>query len=212
MTTGQLDKFFKSLDGNYSPGKTDEPPKKIVPPKVAEDTAEILEIAKVISKSLEFNPRRLKQFLNVFRLQRFIAVHRGGLKTFVSDPGQGATVQQLGKFVAILLRWPGLLPDLITFPDLLAELQEAALRDERFSSMPETADEGWSKLKYWGTRLGFYELILACPQELSKGPTVPPDWELSSFDVKSYLNVATTFIPIDPREKKHEKGKTGRSS
>jgi len=93
MTTGQLDKFFKSLDGNYSPGKTDETPKKIVPPKVAEDTAEILEIAKVISKSLEFNPRRLKQFLNVFRLQRFIAVHRGGLKTSVSDPGAVVSIE-----------------------------------------------------------------------------------------------------------------------
>jgi hypothetical protein len=80
----------------------------------------VLEIASVVSAGFAFNPRRLKQFLNVFRLQRFIAHYTKQLLS--PENPAGATPEQLGKFVAILLRWPGLLLDLLMFPTFLEDI------------------------------------------------------------------------------------------
>ncbi len=91
--------------------------------KVETDSPEVREVVKRLAPALEFNLRRLKQFLNVFRLSIYIANHVG-----LFDPRQGEqgglTLSQLGKFVAIGLRWPELLDDLEAEPELISELED----------------------------------------------------------------------------------------
>ena len=83
------------------------------------DSPEVRAVLKRVAPALEFNPRRLKQFLNVFRLSVYIANHTG-----IFDSGSPLTLSQLGKFVALGQRWPELLEDLAVEPELLAELED----------------------------------------------------------------------------------------
>jgi len=224
MTSGELQKFLESLDvaGPKPQSKSDEDPGS-APPRVAKDTVEVLEIARVVSSSLEFNPRRLKQFLNIFRLQRFIAFHTKRLKPSVSVPGEGATIQQLGKFVAILLRLPAILPDLLIFPTLLAELEKAALNPSSSDYSPIWVDDydGLKQPKFedWRDRSALRKLLQAGPE--AKTPQspgvyppiyVPPEWSLASFDVASFLSVSPMVVPIAQRFKHRGEGEAEKKS
>ena len=91
------------------------------------DPADFEGVTEDIAELFRFNPRRLKQFVNVFRLQLMVAVATG-----VLAPVQGAstgqistnliTMEKIGLFTAILLRWPQITTDLIENPTLLDEL------------------------------------------------------------------------------------------
>jgi hypothetical protein len=83
------------------------------------DSPEVREVMKRLAPALELNPRRLKQFLNVFRLSVYIANSTG-----LFDSGSTLTLSQLGKLVAMGQRWPELLDDLEAEPELLAELED----------------------------------------------------------------------------------------
>jgi hypothetical protein len=64
------------------------------------DSKHVRDVARKVSRFFDDNPRRLKQFINVFRLRAFVAYETGLLR-----PGR-MTAQQLGKLVALQLRWP----------------------------------------------------------------------------------------------------------
>ena len=83
---------------------------------VSGDSDTIREIVLLVSPALNYNPRRILQFINLFRLRTFIACDTALLdhETALSDQ-HALTLQQLGKFVAISLRWPLLLTDLDTY-------------------------------------------------------------------------------------------------
>jgi KAP family P-loop domain len=210
-----------------------------VPTEVASDSSDVLKIASVVAAGFRFNPRRLKQFLNVFRLQRFIAHHTDQLRT--PTKLNGATPEQLGKFVSILLRWPGLLPDLIMFPRFLADLGNG----EQIVLPPAGSDQVASdpdrlrkeRILYWRDRLGFLDLLFAGPvqegqedqedrEDQEQGTSqkilpkswaeIPEEWSLKSFRTTSFLNVRPTVIPIVPIAKirhrsRNDKGRVSES-
>ncbi|MCK5341968.1 MAG: SUMF1/EgtB/PvdO family nonheme iron enzyme, partial [Candidatus Heimdallarchaeota archaeon] len=95
------------------------------------DSKRIKDIILMIAPALDNNPRRIKQFINLFRLRIYIAVQTG-LFHITEDTlaGEKLTPEQLGKFVAISLKWPLLLNDLDSDRSLLAKLQEAALNSK----------------------------------------------------------------------------------
>jgi hypothetical protein len=74
------------------------------------DSEKVRRVAMMIASALDPNPRRLKQFINLFRLQAYIANELG---FFDADQpaGRRVTFEQLDKFVAISLKWPALLAD-----------------------------------------------------------------------------------------------------
>jgi hypothetical protein len=74
-----------------------------------------------VAPVLNFNPRRLKQFLNLFRLRHYVLESAGQLRK--SEP----TLTQLGKVVALEIRWPRLVEDILHQPSLLQELENVAL-------------------------------------------------------------------------------------
>jgi len=86
------------------------------------DSDKVRAVASMFAKTLGRNPRRLKQFLNLFRLQAYIANEIG-----LFDPGgrsrPSLTLEQLGKFVAISLRWPALLAQFAEDAKLLERLE-----------------------------------------------------------------------------------------
>jgi hypothetical protein len=90
------------------------------------DSDKVRAVASMFAKTLGRNPRRLKQFFNLFRLQAYIANEIG-----LFDPGgkgrPSLTLEQLGKFVAISLRWPALLAQFAEDSKLLERLEGFAI-------------------------------------------------------------------------------------
>jgi hypothetical protein len=97
------------------------------------DSDRVRDIAMMVAKALGANPRRLKQFINLFRLQSYIANELG----FFDERRPAAeriTFEQLGKFVAVSLWWPALLADFAERPDLLREIQQLSITDNPSAS------------------------------------------------------------------------------
>lgn len=72
------------------------------------------------------NPRNIKQFVNMFRLQAFIANETGlfGSLRVTRDTGRPLTIPQLGKFVALCTRWPEFVEAASADPNLVSEMEE----------------------------------------------------------------------------------------
>jgi hypothetical protein len=100
---------------------------------VGTDVTHFIETADEVIGVLRFNPRRAKQFINVFRLQLLMLIEAGA--PLILDPDhrprteQDLTIRKVGLVLGIFLRWPLLIRDLGEYPDLLAQLQ--ALRDDK---------------------------------------------------------------------------------
>lgn len=86
--------------------------------QVSADSEAVHRLVEMVSEPFDFNPRRIKQFVNTFRLRAYLA-HETGL----FDPPTNLTLMQLGKIVAIELRWPLLIDDIDSEPDLLGSLE-----------------------------------------------------------------------------------------
>jgi hypothetical protein len=134
-----LEEFLKSMGQNPADRPVDEQLRKTeqairraqrknVEVRSRADSAEVQQQVMLVAPALEWNPRRIKQFINDFRLQAYIASDLGLLDLVASDdtaaPSAKITLEQLGKYVAITLAWPDLVMDLIGFPGLLAALYQ----------------------------------------------------------------------------------------
>jgi hypothetical protein len=95
------------------------------------DSEEVQTLIRLVAPALQWNPRRMKQFINDFRLQAYIASDLRMLDLVSTDDGPeraSVTLEQLGKFVAITMAWPDLVMDFVEFPELLCSIYAA----ERF--------------------------------------------------------------------------------
>ncbi|MEH2253866.1 GUN4 domain-containing protein [Nostoc sp.] len=127
---------------------------------VTQDSQMVRDIVLMVASALDYNPRRLKQFINLFRLKTYIASNTGLFDEIVDEsPGasinQLLTLEQLGKFTAINVKWPRLLVDLDVDRKLLTNLQKRALNhtvDFDFSQCNEIT-------KDWGGKPKLLELL-----------------------------------------------------
>lgn len=73
-----------------------------------EDSMLIKHITAITAPYLDYNPRRIKQFLNIFRLYGYLADELGILryKNGLGGGERGLSLEQLGKVVALSLKWP----------------------------------------------------------------------------------------------------------
>lgn len=120
-----------------------------------QDSEEFKTIIEACAPFFDYNPRRLKQFINTFRLKAHIC-HSTGLFN-APEPGfEALTIPRLGKFVAIILKWPQITEDLIENPDLF----EVITNDSKLV-------EG-SKAYSWKQNASFMKLLELSPasQEL----------------------------------------------
>jgi Cdc6-like AAA superfamily ATPase len=170
---------------------------------VAQDSETIRSIVLMVSQALDNNPRRILQFINLFRLRTFIACETA---LFDYNPENNAlTLQQLGKFVAISLRWPLFLADLEWYPKLLADLEKYASESpkpllESFVEKwpPETQARGESTLRHWTRQQDLLRLLRA-GIILDDGGSVDRDksliYTLADINVEKLLQVSARTRP-----------------
>ena len=106
-----------------------------IPPSQKSETAIEMVTGKDDSKTLnlmvdmadsvfDHNPRNVKQFVNMFRLQAFIANETGLFGSDrVSRSGKPLTIPQLGKFVALCMRWPNFVEAASINSELVSSLE-----------------------------------------------------------------------------------------
>lgn len=94
---------------------------------LGKDPAGIEDVALQIAIKFKYNPRQLKQFINLLRLRVMIAVTTNVLAPSIptedkSSEITGITLEQLGLFTAISIRWPRLISHLMTDPQLINKI------------------------------------------------------------------------------------------
>jgi hypothetical protein len=73
-----------------------------------DDSETLNTMIEMVDAVFDHNPRNVKQFVNMFRLQAFIANETGlfGSLRVTSKSRKPLTIPQLGKFVVLCMRWP----------------------------------------------------------------------------------------------------------
>ncbi|AKV65756.1 SUMF1/EgtB/PvdO family nonheme iron enzyme [Microcystis panniformis] len=112
------------------------------------DSPTVRNVIMMVAPALDYNPRRIKHFINVFRLKVYIA-NETGLFFEKRDKDDNLlepslTFEQLGKFTAISLKWPLLLSDLENDQQILAKLEKFALDEEKTQEYEES-------IRYWAS-------------------------------------------------------------
>ncbi len=113
----------------------------------SESLAHIIEM---VAPFFDYNPRRLKQYINALRLQTYIAYYVVGVP--YAEKGL-ITPEQLGKFVALTLKYPRLLFELKKNDELLAEYENCALGKSEESKDRINNDPKLKKLLCYGLNI-----------------------------------------------------------
>jgi formylglycine-generating enzyme required for sulfatase activity len=134
-----------------------------------EDSSTINRMTEMVASAMDYNPRRLKQFANLFRLRAYIASDTGLFDEIYDTSNNAATnapltLEQLGKFTAISLKWPLLITDLENYPNLLVRLEHYSRNHTRQSWQSEPLQPrkklGLDYLiYYWSRRQKLRELL-----------------------------------------------------
>jgi hypothetical protein len=170
------------------------------------DSNNVKRIIKMVAPVFDFNPRRLKQFLNLFRLEAFIANEMGLLDEV--DGRRIMTLQQLGKFVAINLKWPNFMkdwneewafkestePPLHSFIDDIEYLAELMSEDHGWTSdSPLRPESIPAKVEQWSNNIRLMELLNYTIDNV--------ECRLSNLNIDTLLNV----LPVVDRREYEEK-------
>lgn len=88
-------------------------------------------ILEMVAPALDYNPRRMKQFLNLFRFQRTIGLQTG-LFTYKKEAARNQmwNCKKLAKFIVIYIKWPSIILALNSNAKYLEELQTYALKPQ----------------------------------------------------------------------------------
>jgi ribosome modulation factor len=175
--------------------------------QLSRDSDKVHSAVKMVAPSFDYNPRRLKQFVNLLRLRALIA-SQTGLFGDPRDPKSfdRLTFEQLAKLVAIALRWPLLLLDVENDLKLLARLQAHAweendkLADDTPAPTEEYREEN-DKLaddtptpteEYWWRKPKLMELIKYCGTASAESNLEERKkiYDLSRIDLKRFLQVS----------------------
>lgn len=151
------------------------------------DSQTVRNVIMMVAPALDYNPRRIKHFINVFRLKVYIANETGLFfekrdeNDNLLDPS--LTFEQLGKFTAISLKWPLLLSDLENDKQILAKLEEFALDEEKTQEYEES-------IRYWGSHTKL-KALMAYGHEKSAANS---KFSLAEVNVDKLLQVSPKII------------------
>lgn len=135
-------------------------------------------IVLMVSKAFDYNPRKVKQFVNIFRLR---AATGAAIKLFERE----VTYQQLGKCVAIRLQWPLFMRAVEREPALFETVVMVAENGKN-----ENADK---VVKYWCDKEQLVGLIKVgcCDEEGKKKPEEERTrFSLKRIDIERLLGVS----------------------
>jgi hypothetical protein len=152
--------------------------------ELSNDSPAVRRIVEMVAPSFDYNPRRLKQFLNLFRLRALLASQTGLFgQPRNPDLFDTMTLIQLAKLVAIGLRWPMLLTDLERESALLKKLEES---ETLSTDSPRGSRPKGSLERYWLAKPELMRLI-RCSQS---GTDEVFTSSLARVDVQRFLQVA----------------------
>ncbi|MCZ8064798.1 MAG: SUMF1/EgtB/PvdO family nonheme iron enzyme [Microcystis sp.] len=151
------------------------------------DSQTVRNVIMMVAPALDYNPRRIKHFINVFRLKVYIA-NETGLFFEERDENDNLlvpslTFEQLGKFTAISLKWPLLLSDLENDQRILAKLEKFALDEEKTQEYEES-------IRYWGSHTKL-KALMAYGHEKSAANS---KFSLAEVNVDKLLQVSPKII------------------
>ena len=150
----------KNIEEDLEAEKVREQRRETLRLKLAGDSPKIREIVLMVAPVFDYNPRRVKQFINLFRLRVYIASETGLFDILESETKfNRLTLEQLGKFVAIIMKWPFLVADLNEDNDLLKKLTRVSEKDVKNES---------EYVQHWFREKTLMNLIEYCPDKESK--------------------------------------------
>jgi len=132
-----------------------------------------MSIIRAVAPTLDNNPRRIMQFMNVMRLRTYIAATTGRLTDRVTNERRDLTLERIGKFVAVQLMYPKLVADLSLDETLIHSLQNATPGEEMSGSA-----------KYWSQRLSVKEIFAVGMKAGDRA-----DYDLGNVDAEVLLGL-----------------------
>ncbi len=127
------EKETTTQDNSHTTSETTERPELPIFPLIQKEptSKDITKLVKKVAPLFDYNPRRLKQYLNVLRLRSYITYYAIGV---IFEERNSLTIEQLGKFVAITLKYPRLLRRLEEDSELLGKLAKCAQSQDSSSN------------------------------------------------------------------------------
>jgi hypothetical protein len=122
-----------------------------------DDSGTLNTLIEMADQVFDHNPRNVKQFVNAFRLQAFIANETGLFRNpHVTRSGAPLTLPQLGKFVALCMRWPEFVEEATVDPKLTGNMEHA------IHNPTDASGTGYldSKFPGWRQDRGFRALMV----------------------------------------------------
>ena len=173
-----------------------------------QDSSTERDAIRMVAPIFDYNPRRIKQFLNLFRLKFYIAYLTG---LFGVEEGEGnmsqepLTVPQLAKFTAISLKYPLFLLDLELDKKLLAKCYRFNLKSEvtsinnmeQIEAMASLSSQKNSTQIYWLSHDKLRELLAYDSSENrneSEADQVSVQFSLANLNVQKLLQVSPQVI------------------
>jgi len=122
------------------------------------DSEKVRAAALMFATTLGMNPRRMKQYINLLRLQAYI-VNSIGLFDRGAEGGTPITMEQLGKFVAVSLKWPALLAEFAAEPTFLEEIEDYANGRKKGDEMGPKTPQAPALIKRWLDERGMVKFL-----------------------------------------------------
>ncbi|MFM7579673.1 MAG: SUMF1/EgtB/PvdO family nonheme iron enzyme, partial [Microcystaceae cyanobacterium] len=175
--------------------------------KLGQDSPLVRDAMRMVAPLFDYNPRRIKQFLNLFRLKVYIAYLTGLFDQI--EEGEGKVIQepltvfQLAKFTAISLKYPLLLLDLELDKQLLTEFYRVPLGNKRDclssikSSPVSPVSQQRNTLIYWLSHDKLRELLaydVPANFNESKSNQVSSQFSLANLNVQKLLQVSPQVV------------------
>ena len=189
-----VDKLLDSLGARpQNADKSSSPPPQVDPGllvSLSADSDSVRDIVKMVAPSFEYNPRRLKQFVNLFRLRALLASQTGLFGVPRDNQFDPLTFEQLGKLVAIILRWPLLLVDVERRPGLLGILQTYSWNPKSVGEVG-SLNQRDSMLEFWLSKKNLMDLI-SFPSTYGRAPSEADalKYGLHRIDLERFLQIS----------------------
>jgi S-layer protein (TIGR01567 family) len=141
------------------------------------------DIKEMVTPALDNNPRRIKQFLNLFRFYRTLGLNIG-LFTYKKEtaPNQKWNCHKLAKYVTICIKWPDIIASLNSNKILLEEIQLYAIKPDTFSE----------KIGKWAEDEQLIELMKY--GFVNNTPQKSDEYTLIGLDYSKLLNVSPVIM------------------
>lgn len=123
----EAEEAVKALRPDLSGDVLKKAKEDLFPEYLFEESNEIRDAIQQVPKYIGYNPRKIKKFINIFRLQALIANRRGLLENGVIK------LDILAKYIAITMRWPNAydaINDKKNIFNMLMEARNLKLHDE----------------------------------------------------------------------------------